>query len=147
MIRDDNAFYNVSSVIKWILNVEIFLIVIGSVYMGLKSSMYLFSYLVGCMLVLLNFLVLSRILPQLIKGKNPRNSIVSLLISFYSRLLFTGFVLLLGIVFLKLPIFPLIVGLTTIVMGIISWIFKYIFTNNHKEANGYVSSSSSRIAS
>lgn len=137
----------VGNVVRWVVNVQLFLIMLGSIYMGLKGGIYLFSYLVGCMLVLLNFLVLARILPSLIRGKEVRASVVSLLLSFYSRLIFTGLVLLIGIVFLKFPVFPLVLGLSTIVVGIISWIVKYMYTNNHKEASGYVSSSTTRIAS
>ena len=135
-------------VINWILKVEVLLLVIGfGGFLFSRGLMWASSFLVGGLVVFFNFIVLSRILPNLVISRDTRASVFSLLFSFYSRLIFTGIVLLVCIVFLKMPIYPLIMGLSTIVMGIIFWIIRYIITTNHKEADSYVRSSSSRIAS
>jgi hypothetical protein len=135
-------------VVKWVVVVQLFFLVVGVIFFAIqKGSLWSISYLVGGLLVFFNFLVLARITPRLVLSRDVKSSIVSLLFSFYSRLLFTGIVLLVCIVFLKFPVCPLIVGLSTIVLGIILWIIRYIVTNNHKEAFNHVSSSSSRIAS
>ncbi len=148
MIKNKDFQINeLRSVVRWVVKAEVFLGIIGCIYFGFKGWMYLLSYVVGCMLVLLNFLFLARILPPLIRSREVKASITLLLFNFYARLVFTGLVLLIVIVFLDFPIFPLLLGLSTIVLGIISCIVKFIYTNNHKEACGYVRSSTTRIAS
>jgi len=135
-------------VINWILKVEVFLLVMGvGGFLISRGLMWACSFLIGGLLVFFNFIVLSRILPNLVISRDSRASVFSLLFSFYSRLILTGIILFVCIVFLKMPIYPLIMGLSTIVMGIILWIVKYIITTNHKEADSYVRNSSSRIAS
>ncbi|GAB6162166.1 hypothetical protein JCM12298_13250 [Desulfothermus naphthae] len=135
-------------VIKWIIMVEFILLISGILYFTLFQGLkWACSFLIGGLLVSLNFIVLARILPHLVVNKDAKSSIFSLLVSFYSKLIFTGIILLITIVFLKMPIYPLVIGLSTIVMGTIFWIVKYIITTNHKEADGYVRSSSSRITS
>ncbi|WP_459891833.1 ATP synthase subunit I [Desulfothermus okinawensis] len=135
-------------VVRWIVRVQLVLLSVGMVlFFFAHGVVWAGSFLVGGLLVFFNFIVLARILPNLVVSKDSRASIFSLLFSFYSRLIFTGIVLLVCIVFLRMPIYPLIVGLSTIIVGIIFWIVRYIFTTKHKEAEGYVRSSSSRIAS
>ena len=135
-------------VIKWIMKVEgIFLLTGLLFFLFSQGFKWACSFLIGGLVVSLNFIVLARILPHLVVNKDAKSSIFSLLVSFYSKLIFTGIILLITIVFLKMPIYPLVIGLSTIVMGTIFWIVKYIITTNHKEADGYVRSSSSRITS
>ncbi len=125
----------IDPVVKWVVMWQVFFLFGGGLAFDLyKGSWWAVSYIVGGLLVFFNFLVLARIIPDLVVSKAVKASIVSLLFSFYSRLLFTGIVLLVCIVFLRFPIYPLIVGLSTIILGIILWIAKYMLTNNYKEA-------------
>ncbi len=143
-----NSYISTKSLVRWITYVEIILCVMGILFFSYKGGyLEVCSFLVGSIVVFFNFLMLGRILPSLISSGEVKSSVVSLLFSFYSRLFLTGIVLLICIVFFKLPIYPLVLGLSTVVLGIILWIIKHIFTTNHKEANSYVRSSSTRIAS
>ncbi len=133
--------------VRWIFGTEMALLLGGGIFFGVVEGLKgLLPYVVGCLLVFFNFMVLARVLPGLILSRDAKASVVSLLFSFYSRLFLTGIVLLIGIVFLNFRIFPLILGLSSIVVSIVSWIVKYIVTDNHKEALNHVRSSSSRIA-
>ena len=145
-----NKEYNTwEPIVKWIVYAELFLLIMGFLFFDFfKGEIWSFSFVVGGLVVFLNFLVLARTVPNLVLSRDVKASVFSLLFSFYSRLIFTGIVLVICIVFLRIPIYPLILGLSTIVVGIILWIGRYIILNNNqKEAYSHVRSSSSRIAS
>ncbi len=147
-IKKIYSVYNLHEpAVRWIFAVEFFLLLGGGVFFGFwGGGGFFFPYMVGALLAIFNFMVLARLLPSLILSGNAKASVVSLLFSFYSRLLLTGIVLLVGIVFLDFRIFPLVMGLSSIVVSIVSWIVRYIVTDNHKEALNHGRSSSSHFA-
>lgn len=149
VIKRIREVYNLHEpAVRWMMAVQMVLLGGGSILLlWVKGGAWFFPYAVGGLLSTFNFMVLARILPALILSGDTKASVVSLLVSFYSRLLLTGIILVIGIVFLKFEIAPLVLGLSTIVATMVSWIIKYIITDNNKEAFSHVRNSSSRITS
>ncbi len=118
--------------IKWLIKTQFSVVILGGLIFLFFGKFYLASFLVGALLVTFNFLILARKLPFLIKTQ--KGSVFSLLVSFYSRLLFTGVVLFFCIAVVKFPIFSLLIGLSTVIVTIMLWGLKFILLYKHKEA-------------
>ncbi len=86
-----------------------------SLIFGLTS--WAFEFIVGALLGCVNFYALAKIIQQLIFVR--RRAIASLLGSFYFRLLFTGIVLYVVIVFFKANIVALLSGLSIVIINIL----------------------------
>ncbi len=118
--------------INWMIRTQFFVIILGSLIFFFLGKFYLASFLVGALLVTLNFLILARKLPFLIKTQ--KGSVFSLLVSFYFRLLFTGVVLFFCIAVVKFPVLSLLIGLSTVIITIMLWALRFILLYKHKEA-------------
>ncbi len=89
------------------------------------------AFAVGALLASLNLFALARLVPQLIWLQN--GAVFTLLVSFYSRLLFTAVILFIALVFLKLSAVFFLIGFSTVVVTLILGIGKYIFTLKHEK--------------
>ena len=88
-----------------------------SVVFGLTT--WAFEFIVGALLGGLNFYALAKIIQQLIFVR--RGAVVSLLVSFYFRLLFTAVVLYFVIVSFKANIVALLSGLSIVTINILTF--------------------------
>ena len=76
------------------------------------------SFGVGCALITLNFYFMSRLVTQLVGLEYSGKLLFSLLISLFSRLLLTGLALFVLLYWWKIPVVPLVAGLSTVVVTI-----------------------------
>lgn len=91
------------------------------------------AYVAGASLGTLNFLALAKVIQQLVFVQ--RGAVTALLVSFYGRLLVTGFLLFALIVWARLSITGLLCGLSTVVAAIVIWGgIHFVHGKNIKEA-------------
>ncbi len=117
--------------ISWLLRAQMLLVVLGSLLFGLLGKEFFYPFLIGALLVTFNFFILARKLPELIKMQ--KGSVFSLLVNFYFRLLFTAIVLFVCIALLRFSVFPLLIGLSTVVITVMLWAFKFIIFGYYKQ--------------
>ncbi len=122
---------NSSEDIKWLIRVQVLVGILGSVFFGFIDFLSFSSYLIGALLSFFNFLVLARRIPVLIKMS--KGSVFFLLVSFYFRLLFTALVLFICIAVIRLPVYSLLLGLSTVVITVFLWMGKFIFITYYKQ--------------
>ncbi|THB71999.1 MAG: ATP synthase subunit I [Desulfovibrio sp.] len=91
-------------------------------------------FAVGAAMAVLNFYWMAKYAKQVAGLTFHKGLIVSLVFRFYARLAFTGILLFLFIFWLKVPVAPLVLGLSTVMATIVLWGAAQVIEHKAKEA-------------
>ncbi len=100
---------------------QVYLSVLASLALALLTGFSLWSagFAAGAALVTLNFWALARVAPELVKME--KGAVLPLLVQFYGRLIVTGACLFVLIVWVKVSVSALLVGMATVLVNALSW--------------------------
>ena len=111
--------------VRYILSAQILLclLALGCGILVAPMTLWGLSFGIGACIAMYNFWFIARFVQKNFSDTYTTKMLVSLLLGFNVRLIATGAMLFVLIVWLKMPILPLLAGLTSLVACIIVWGF------------------------
>lgn len=99
---------------------------------GARLSVWGLAFSAGALLATVNFYSLARFVQHLVR--ETRGAVAALLVRFYGRLILTGATLYGLIALLEMPVWPLLAGLSTVLVSALYWGATRLHGHNVKEA-------------
>ena len=122
--------------LRGLLKVQIILVLCAACLALCLSwiSVWPLAFAAGASIVTLNFYWMAGFVRQITRFTYDRMLLAGLLVRFYGRLVLTGILLFVLILWLKVPVIPLLMGLSTVVATIVIWGATRMVEQKAKEA-------------
>ena len=107
--------------VRELMRNQLYLAVLSSLALALVTGFSTWSagFFAGAALVTINFWALARVAPELVRM--AKGAVLPLLVQFYGRLALTGVFLFVLIVWVKVSVSALLLGLATVMVNALSW--------------------------